>query len=153
MLEICLVGRRALREWRSQSCGQHTQRSYSDHDTQKCGIASFGRDDTDDGSFGVEFRLHFPQCPAGRGTGGHAVPVVYLCVWLLQRHGVLLRIPQNAVVILARVHFPPDGLPCVTHQEAHSAGIWLPDGVWVARSVSQVEKSLCDHSSDGIREP
>ena len=33
-------------------------------------------------------------------------------------------------MILARVHFPTDGSGCVTHQEARSAGTWLPEGVW-----------------------
>ncbi len=109
MPEICLVGGRALREWRSQSCRQHTQRSYSDHDTQECSVAGFDRDDSDDGSFAVDVRLHLPQCLAERGSFGHAVLVLYLCVWLLQRHGVLLRVPQNAeVVIWARAWRAPD---------------------------------------------
>ena len=34
-----------------------SQRPYSDHDTQKRGAASFDRDDINDGSSGVEFRL------------------------------------------------------------------------------------------------
>jgi hypothetical protein len=36
-------------------CAQHWQCSYSDHDTQECGAAGTDRDDSDDGSFGVEF--------------------------------------------------------------------------------------------------
>ena len=72
---------------------ERQQRSYSDHDTQKRGIAGTDRDDSDDGSFGVEFRLHLPQCPAGLGSCGHALLVVHLRVWLLQRDGVLFRVP------------------------------------------------------------
>ena len=66
----------------------------------------------------MEFRLQLAQSVAGLGSCGNAVLVVHLRVWLLQRDGVLFRVPPSAVVILARVHFPPDGLPCVTHQEA-----------------------------------
>ena len=59
------------------------------------------RDDSDDGSPRVEFSFHLPQCPAGRGSSGHAIPVVYLCVWLLQRDGVLLRVPPGAAVVIS----------------------------------------------------
>jgi len=39
---------------------RHSQRSYSTHDTQKCGAAGTDRDSLDDGSSGVEFRLYLP---------------------------------------------------------------------------------------------
>jgi hypothetical protein len=74
----------------SQSCGCHQRRSYSDHDTQKCVVAGSDRDDIDDGSFSVDVCPHLPQCSAERGSCRHAVPVIHLCVWLLQRDGVLL---------------------------------------------------------------
>src|ERR1039457_4570575 len=38
----------------------HWQRSYWDHDTQNCGAAGTGRDDSDDDSSSVEFRLQRP---------------------------------------------------------------------------------------------
>ena len=50
------------------------------------------------------FVIHCPQCPAGIGSSGNAVPVVRLCVCLLQCGGVLLRVPQSAIVIVA---YPP----------------------------------------------
>jgi len=78
---------------RSQGCGRHWQRSYSDHDTQKCGVAGTDRDDSHDGSFSVDVRLQLPQSAAGSGSCGNSLLVVYLCVWLLQRDGVLLRVP------------------------------------------------------------
>jgi hypothetical protein len=78
---------------KAEVAARHWQRSYSDYDTQKCGIAGFDRDNIDDGSFGVHVRPHLPQCPAGLGTCGDAVPVIHLCVWLLQRDGVLFRVP------------------------------------------------------------
>jgi hypothetical protein len=49
---------------RSQSCGCHWQHSYSDHDTQKCGAAGTDRNGSDDGFFGVEFRLQLAQSAA-----------------------------------------------------------------------------------------
>jgi hypothetical protein len=61
------------------------------------GIASSDRNNIDDGSFGVDVRPHLPQCPAGLGTCGDPVPVIHLCVWLLQRDGVLFRVPWSAV--------------------------------------------------------
>jgi hypothetical protein len=42
-------------------------RSYSDHDTQECGIACTDRDDIDDGSPIVDVRHHLPQRAAGLG--------------------------------------------------------------------------------------
>jgi len=72
---------------------ERQQRSYSDHDTQECGIAGTDRDDSDDGSLSVDVRLQLPQSPAGSGSCGNSVLVVHLCVWLLQRDGVLFRVP------------------------------------------------------------
>src|ERR1035437_1588170 len=49
-------GKRATRSWwkprwvAAGSCARHCQRSYSDHDTQKCGVAGTDRDDSHDGS-------------------------------------------------------------------------------------------------------
>ena len=63
-----------------------------DHDTQKCGAAGTDRNGSDDGSFGVEFRLQLAQSAAGLGSCGNAVLVVHLCVWLLQRGCVLFRL-------------------------------------------------------------
>jgi hypothetical protein len=40
------------------------------HDTQECGAAGLGRDDMDDGSSVVEFRLPLAQSVAGRGGSG-----------------------------------------------------------------------------------
>jgi hypothetical protein len=48
---------------------------------------------TIDGSFSVDVRLQLPQSAAGLGSCGNAVLVVHLCVWLLQRDGVLFRVP------------------------------------------------------------
>jgi hypothetical protein len=50
----------------------------------------------------VDVRLQRRQCPAETGPSGNAVLVVYLCVCLFQRGGVLLCVPQSAIVILAR---------------------------------------------------
>ena len=90
--------------WLATVAVEPLRRSYSDHDTQKRGAAGTDRDDIDDGSLSVEFRLRFPQSPAGSGSCGHALLVVHLRVWLLQRDGVLFRVPSSAavVVILAR---------------------------------------------------
>jgi hypothetical protein len=41
-------------------------------------------------------------------------------------------------VIWASVHFAVGGLPWVTHQQADSAGIWLPRQVQVGWGVSEV---------------
>jgi len=43
-----------------------------------------------------------------------------------------------------------DGLLCVTHQEADSAGIWLP-GVMGGLGVSEAKGSLCDQPASRIR--
>jgi len=47
--------------------------------------------------------LVFTFLNALRGVvpAGHAIPVVYLCVWLLQRDGVLLRVPPGAAVVIS----------------------------------------------------
>ncbi len=95
------------------------QRSYSDHDTQKCGVAGFGRDDSDDGSSGVEFRVQLAQSAAGLDSRGLGVLVVHLRIWLPYRNGVLLRVPSRAAV---DVIFGEDGSGCVTHREAPSCG-------------------------------
>jgi hypothetical protein len=39
------------------------------------------------------FLFNFLQSPAGLGTCGFTVLVIHLCVWLLQRDGVLFRVP------------------------------------------------------------
>jgi hypothetical protein len=65
----------------SHGCAQHPPRSYSDHDTQKRGVAGFGRDDIDDGSFGVEFRLQLAQSSRG------LVPAVTLFSSLIYAFG------------------------------------------------------------------
>jgi hypothetical protein len=39
------------------------------------------------------FVFNFLNLLRGLGSCGHAVRVVHLCVWLLQRDGVLLRVP------------------------------------------------------------
>jgi hypothetical protein len=80
------------------SCARHRQHSYSCHDPQKCCVAGTGRNDPDDRSPVVDIHLQLPQCPAGSGSCGHAVPVIHLCVWLLQCDVVLLRVPHSAVV-------------------------------------------------------
>ena len=43
---------------------------------------------------------------------------------------------------LARVHFAIGGLPWVTRQKAHSAGIWLPEGLRVGWGVSEVQAAF-----------
>jgi hypothetical protein len=51
----------------SHGRAQHSQRSYSDHDTQECGAAGFGRDDID----GERGWVHEPCCwelPRGSGN-------------------------------------------------------------------------------------
>jgi hypothetical protein len=83
----------------NRSCGCHYQRSYSDHDTQNCGIAGIHRNRSDDGSFGVEFRPYLPQRPARLGSCGHVVLFTDLRIWLLQRDGVLFRVPSSAAVV------------------------------------------------------
>src|SRR5207244_4096916 len=40
------------------------------------------------------------------------------------------------------IHCPMDGLPWVTHQEADSAGIWLPGEVRVGWGVSEVQAAF-----------
>jgi hypothetical protein len=85
-----------------RSCGGHWQRSYSDHNTQKCGTAGTDGNDSDNRSCIVDIRLQRPQCPAGLDSCGNAVLVVHLCVCVLQRGCVLLRVLQSAVVILAK---------------------------------------------------
>jgi hypothetical protein len=75
-------------------------RSYSDHDTQKCGVAGSNRNDSGDGSPRVEFCPHLPQCPAGLGSCGDAIPVIHLCVRLLQCDGVLLGVSPSGVVVI-----------------------------------------------------
>jgi hypothetical protein len=40
------------------------------------------------------------------------------------------------------IHFPMDGRPCVTHQEADFAEILLPGGVQVGSGVSQVQAAF-----------
>lgn len=82
------------------SCGSPWRRSYSQHDPQKCGIAGFDRNNPDDGSSRVGFCLHRPQCPPGSNSCGHAVPLIHLCVRLLQCNGVLFRVPPGAVVVI-----------------------------------------------------
>jgi len=69
------------------------KRSYSDHDTQKCGAAGTDRNGSDDGCFGVEFRIQLARPAARLGSRGHALLIVHLRVWLLQRDGVLFRVP------------------------------------------------------------
>ena len=39
------------------------------------------------------FLFNFLQSPAGSGSCGNGVRGVHLCVWLLQRDGVLFRVP------------------------------------------------------------
>ena len=86
-----------------QGCGGHSQRSYSDHDTQKCGAGGTNRNDSDDGSFSMGVRLQPGKFPARLSSCGNGGFVIHLRGWLLQRDGVLLRIPQSAeVMILAR---------------------------------------------------
>jgi hypothetical protein len=92
--------------FRCRSCGRHQQRSYSDHDTQECGVASFDWNSFDDGCSHVEFCLHLSQCAAGLGSCRDAVPVIHLCVWLLQCGCVLLRVPPGAVVVILVKLFP-----------------------------------------------
>jgi hypothetical protein len=140
------------RDGRSQSCERHWQRSYSDHDTQKCGIAGTDRDDSDDGSFSVDVRLHLPKCPAGLGSCGFTVLVIHLCVWLLQRGCVLLRVPWSAVVTLARVHFPMDG--SVWRDTSASPFCW---DLAARRGSGRLGRfigagSLCDQPSDYVKE-
>jgi hypothetical protein len=65
------------------------------HDTQECGVAGAGRNDSDNGVFSVGFCLQRPQCPAGPDSCDNAVIFVHLCVCLLQRGSVLLRVPQS----------------------------------------------------------
>lgn len=48
------------------------------------------------------FVIDCPECPARIGSSANAVPVVHLCVRWLQRGGVLLCVPESAVVTLAR---------------------------------------------------
>ncbi len=111
---------------RSRRCLRHCQRSYCRHDTQKCGVAGTDPDDSDDVSFGRDARPHLPQCPAGLGSSGDAVLLAHLCVWLLQRNGVLFHVPPSAdVMILARTApacVNPVGKPS-------SAGGWLLGGL------------------------
>jgi hypothetical protein len=76
--------------------GGHT----STHDPQKCCAAGTGWNDIDDGSPGVEFRPDLPQRPAGLGSSGEAVLIIYICVWLLQCDGVFLRFPTGAAVMV-----------------------------------------------------
>jgi hypothetical protein len=85
-------------------CSRYRQSSYSHHDAQECCIAGTDRNDSGNRSSSVDVRQYCPQCPAGIGSSGNAVPVVRLCVCLLQRGGVLLCVPESAIVIVA---YPP----------------------------------------------
>ena len=89
---------RRLSDWRAAPTQEPELRLtmaelYSDHDTQKCCAAGTDRDDIDDGSSRVEFRLQLAQSAAWLGSCGHALLVVHLRVWLLQRDGVFFRVP------------------------------------------------------------
>ena len=70
------------------------------HDTQKCSIGGADWNDSHDRFFAMDLRLHLSQCAAGRGSCGDAVLIVCLCVRIIQRGRVLLRVPQNAVVVI-----------------------------------------------------
>jgi hypothetical protein len=59
------------------------------------------RNDSDDGSLGVEFRPYATQCSAGLGSCGHGVLVTDIRVWLFHRNGVLLRVLPRLGVIVA----------------------------------------------------
>ena len=76
-----------------ETCTPRWHRSYSDHDPQKCCVAGTDRDDSDDGSFGVGVRLQLAQSAAGLRSSGHALLFADLCVWRIQRNGVLFRVP------------------------------------------------------------
>jgi hypothetical protein len=69
---------------------------------KECSIAGTDRNDSGNGSFSVDISFQLRQCPARIGSSGNAVLVVYLCVCLFQRGGVLLCVPQSAIVILPR---------------------------------------------------
>ncbi len=92
-------------------CGRYRLSSYSHHDAQECCIAGTDRNDSGNRSSSVDVRQYCPQCPAGIGSSGNAVPMVRLCICLLQRGGVLLRVPPGAVVTLARVRRGFVGMP------------------------------------------
>jgi hypothetical protein len=66
--------------------------SYSDYDTEKCGIPRTDRNDFDNGSLSVDVGFQRPQFPAGLGSCGNAVVVVHLCVCVLQCGCVFLRV-------------------------------------------------------------
>src|ERR1700722_11617879 len=138
----------------SLSCGQPEPRSYSSHDTQKCGVAGADRDDIDDGSSGVDIRPHLSQCHAGFGSCGNSVLVIHLCVWLLQCGCVLLRVPSGAAVVIpARESFATSGFGVGDPSGSRSAAIWLPGGVQVGYVCFRGAGSLWGHSSDPAPEP
>src|ERR1700677_995502 len=64
------------------------------------GAASTDRDDSDDGSSGVDFRLECDLCTAGCGGPGRALRLIPPCVWLFQSGGVLFRVPPSAAVVV-----------------------------------------------------
>ena len=52
-------------------------------------------------------------------------------------------------VHLVGIHFPTDGLPCVTSQEADSAPNWLPGGVWGGWGVSEAVEGFVTSLAGG----
>ncbi len=125
---------RAAQKQGNRSCGSQWQSSYSRHDTQKRGVAGADRDDIDDGSFSVDVRPHLPQCRAGLGSCGDAALVIYLCVWLLQRGSVLLRVPSGAAVVMILAMTAFLGM-IVREGILRDLAAW--EGAWVGAGVSQ----------------
>ena len=68
------------------------QISYSDYDTQKCGIAGVDWNRPDNGSSSVDVCLQRRRCPTGSASCCDPALVVHLCVCLLLRGCILLRV-------------------------------------------------------------
>ena len=86
---------------RRHRCDCPEESSYFEHDSQKCRTPSPGRNDSDNSfpSVDIGFRCH--QCPARRGSCGSPVLGLHLCLWLLLRGSVLLRVSSSAVMSAA----------------------------------------------------
>ena len=74
-------------------CVPRAERSYSDHDTERCGIAGIHRHDSDNCALNMDVRLARYQCSAGRRACSRALRVVRLRTRLLYRGAVLFRVP------------------------------------------------------------
>ena len=84
---------------RSDACSRPSERSYSEHDAQKCRTAGADRNGSRNGASGLGFDCERVERGAGTGSSRDPVLIDHPCVWRSQRGRVLLRFSQSAVVI------------------------------------------------------